>query len=663
MHPFSPCSRSDPAWSGQTTPIPKAGRATPGNGHSVQGSATLLWVDLTTETLSRHTITKAMDQWLGGRALNVALLYRHLPRPIQPMAPENLLLLSVGRLAGTLAPSATRLHINAISPQTGMLGSSNVGGRFGDWLQAAGCQVIAVSGQSSHPVFLDIDGDQVRLLDATDLWGLDTDATHDQLERLLGDSPIQSLTIGPGGEKGVRFACIVNDRDHAAGRTGMGTVMGAKKLKAIVVHQSRHRVRPANQSASRAAVAEYARRITASPDFEMFSRLGGAGYVQWADDKALMSTRNYRQTRFENAAQTDGIHMKEALVRARGCARCPVRCKAELRFSQGRLAQKTAFRPEFEPMINLGAKCGLSDIQAIVWLDNLCTRLGIDSTSTSTAIAFVMDLAQRNLLPEKWAQSLDLSWGNADTMEALIRQIAAMEGLGAILGLGVRAAAEHFGEATKAYAAQVKGLELCAYHPAALLGPALGYAVSSRGGDYNNVYASLEHRWSPAQAEAAFGTSKALDPKSYEGKGRLVHRAALVNIAVDSLGICKVPALSLIGTFDLEPEARLTAALTGKPVTAKDLMEIAQKTATLERMINLRQGQRPEQDCLPDMFFSGTGPRLDRDRFHQMVLEFYQAMGWQDNGEPAPGTIADIEKQLQGLDVWKPETAALPRPV
>jgi aldehyde:ferredoxin oxidoreductase len=561
-----------------------------------------------------------------------------------------------------LAPSATRLHINAISPQTGLLGSSNVGGKFGAWLQAAGYPVIVVSGQASHPIFLDIDGDQVQIKDARGLWGLDTDATHDQLEHLLGDRPIQSLTIGPGGENRVRFACIVSDRDHAAGRTGMGTVMGAKKLKAIVVHQGTRRRRPANTPASRAAVAEYARRMTASADFEIFSTLGGAGYVQWADDNALMSTRNYRQTRFEGAAQTDGIHMKHALVRSRGCARCPVRCKAELRFTQGRLAQKTAFRPEFEPMINLGAKCGLSDIQAIVWLDNLCTRLGIDTTSASTAIAFVMDLAQRNLLPEKWTRGLDLSWGNVETMEALIRQMAAMKGLGAILGLGVRTAAEHFGEATKPYAAQVKGLELCAYHPAALLGSALGYAVSSRGGDYNNVYASLEHRWTPAQAEAAFGTAKALDPKSYAGKGRLVHRAVLVNIAVDSLGICKVPALSLIGTFDLEPEARLTAALTGKPRTAETLLDIAQRTATIERLINLRQGQRTEQDCLPDMFFNETGLRLDRDRFHQMVLEFYRAMGWQDSGEPTPETIADIETRLGGMNALGPGTAAVSQP-
>ena len=161
-------------------------------------------------------------------------------------------------------------------------------------------------------------------------------------------------------------------------------------------------------------------------------------------------------------------------------------------------------------------------------------------------------------MPAAKSGGLDLSWGNPRSMEALIRQMAAMEGLGGLLALGVRRAAREFGPRAAAFAAHVKGLELTAYHPAALLGSALGYAISSRGGDYNNVYASLEHRWSPRMAERAFGTAKALDPRSYEGKSQLVYRAVLVNIVVDSLGLCKVPALSLIGTFDLVGEARLT---------------------------------------------------------------------------------------------------------
>jgi aldehyde:ferredoxin oxidoreductase len=355
-----------------------------------------------------------------------------------------------------------------------------------------------------------------------------------------------------------------------------------------------------------------------------------------------MSTRNYRSRQFEGAAALDGARMENARVRSRGCARCPVRCKAVLRFREGRYKDRDLFRPEFEPMINLGAKCGLDDAPTLVHLDNLLTRLGLDSTSAATTIAFAMDLFDRGMLPENLTGGLDLSWGNGNAMEILIHQMASGTGLGGILARGVRRAAAVIGGGAERYAAHVKGLELTAYHPAALLGSALGYAISSRGGDYNNVYAAMEHRWTPEQAARAFGTPKALDPGSYDGKGRLIHRAVLVNIIMDSLGICKVPALSMIGTFDLENEARLTSALTGWDVTAADLFAIGQRAADVERLINIRLGLTPGDDDLPEMFFSGGRPGLDRLKFKRMIDEFYAAMGWDADGRPADQADDDL---------------------
>lgn len=608
-------------------------------------------VDLTRETISTKYIPDvACRHWLGGRAMNVVRLWRRLGDPVNAFDDDNVLLLSCGLLTGTSAPAASRLHVNAISPLTGLLGSSNVGGHFGAWLSRSGISAIEISGRANRPVCLDIGPDGAQLTDAETLWGLDTHATHDALIQQAGTNEIQTLAIGPGGEHLARFACIVTDYDHAAGRTGMGAVMGAKRLKAILVRRPPKSRRPTASATAQSAIAAYVRQIMQSPDFRRFSELGGAGYVQWADERKLTGAFNYRRVHFDDAAAVDGTRLKPSVVRSRGCARCPVQCKAVLRFTEGRLKGQTVFRPEFEPLVNLGAKCGLGDPQAVVYLDNLCTRLGLDSTSASTTIAFAMDLAERGLLPEPWSAGLDLSWGNSDAMERILYQMGAMEGLGGLLGLGAREAARRLGPEAQACAAHVKGLELTAYHPAALLGSALGYAISSRGGDYNNVYASLEHRWTREQAAAQFGTPDALDPQSYAGKGRLVHRAALVNIVVDSLGICKVPALSLIGTFDLENEAHLTAALTGWPLDAADLFDVGRRVAAVERLINLRQGLDPSEDMLPEMFFSGPGQTLDRQRFQEMIADFYAAMDWDDTGRPGSDLMEDIEAAMTGAE-------------
>jgi aldehyde:ferredoxin oxidoreductase len=610
----------------------------------------LLEIDLSTGSSQIRAIpAAALRHWLGGRALNVALLHRLVRATIDPLGPENPLIFSTGLLVGTPAPSAARLHINAISPLTGLLGSSNIGGGFAARLRAWGVDTVVVRGRSEAPVYVAIGAGGARISAAGDLWGLDTHATHQSLARQMAPGKIVSLSIGPAGENRTRFACIVSDLDHAAGRTGLGAVMGSKRLKAIVVQEPEKRAPLRFPKSARPAVKAYFRRILGSPDYKPFATLGGAGYLSWAQANGLMGRRNYSELSAEEGTEMIGAQIETAVAGRRGCSGCPVKCKAILEFAQGRLKGRRAFRPEFEPMINLGAKCGLNEVQEVICLDNLCTRLGLDSTSAGTAIAFAMDLDRRGLLPQARKGGLDLSWGNSASMAVLIRQMAAMRGLGGLLGRGVRAAAEALGPQTRPYAAHVKGLELTAYHPAALLGSALGYAVSSRGGDYNNVYASLEHRWTARQARDAFGTAKALDRHSYAGKGRLIHRAVLVNIIVDSLGICKVPVLSMIGTFDLVPEAFLTAALTGWEVDADLFFAIGTRTAHLERQINLHQGLDPAADDLPEMFFNEGPHRLDRVKFKQMVGEFYAAMGWDAAGRPRAAEIQGAEALLPDL--------------
>jgi len=594
-----------------------------------------LYVNLTEK---QYFLSPVQDRTLktsiGGRGFNVAYLFDHFSGAIDPLGPENCLLFSCGLLTGTAAPASSRLHINAVSPLTGLLGSSNIGGRAGAWLRSCGIQSIIVRGRSNNPVYLFIEEDRAEIRDARFLRGLDTFDTQEKIKDAHQNRHLACLVIGPAGENIARFACIISGRDHAAGRTGMGAVMGSKNLKAIVVAKSGKRKMPGKSSKARDAVKQYAKKIKVSPDFKTYAQYGGAGYVKWADDMGLMATRNYQENRFHQVDSIDGRRLDAYKLKSSGCYNCPVQCKAVISFARGKDSRKTATRPEFEPMLNIGAKCGLDDLEAIVYLDNLCSKLGIDSTSAATTIAFAMDLFDRGILTQQDTHGLRIQWGDAKVMETLITQMGYGEGFGVLLSKGVRQAAKAIGKGADRYAAHVKGLELSAYHPGSIMGTALGYAISSRGGDYNNVYASLEHRWSREQASSSFGNPEAVDIHATGGKGRLIRRAVLVNIVLDSLGLCKVPALSMIGTFDLESEADLAGSLTGFPVTADELFAVGDRIASMERSFNLRQSHGTVEDTLPAMFLAQTGSNLSQETLHAMVSDYYRAMGWDECGNP-----------------------------
>ena len=597
-------------------------------------------VDLTEK---RYFLSPVQDRILkttiGGRGFNVAYLFDRIPGQIDPLGPDNCLLFSCGLLTGTAAPASSRLHVNAVSPLTGLLGSSNIGGQAGAWLRSCGLQSIIVRGRSSNPVYLYIEEDCMEIRDAGFLKGLDTLETQERIKDVLGNRHLTCLVIGPAGENLARFACIISGRDHAAGRTGMGAVMGSKNLKAIVMVKGGKRKPPTKKTHARDAVRQYIKKIKASPDFKTFAQYGGAGYVKWADDMGIMPTHNYQGDRFSQVDNIDGRRLEAFKLKSSGCHNCPVQCKAVLSFKRKEDPKYTATRPEFEPMLNIGAKCGLDDLEAIVYLDNLCSKLGIDSTSAATAMAFAMDLYDRGILTRDDTHGLDLTWGNAQAMETLISQMAFAEGFGAILSKGVRQAARDIGKGADQYAAHVKGLELSAYHPGSIMGTALGYAISSRGGDYNNVYASLEYRWSKGQAAHNFGSLEAVDIHATRGKGALIRRAVLVNIVLDSLGMCKVPVLSMIGTFDLKGEAALASSLTGFTVTAEALFKVGDRIASMERCFNLRQSPGMGPDTLPPMFIDQPGSNLNQESLDAMVSEYYTAMGWDEYGNPDPDSM------------------------
>ncbi len=591
----------------------------------------IIFVNLDTGHVEQSAFpAEAERMMLFGRGFNAWYLSRTGIDKTGPLDSGSELLLSCGMLAGTGAPAASRLHITARSPLTGLLGSSNVGGEASERLAAQGIRTVVIQGRAEAPSVLWIRGGEARMMKFPGLWGEDTENSTRVLRERAGTKHVSVLTIGPGGENGVRFACIMAGGHHAAGRTGLGAVMGSKRLKAIVVEGL-----PAggsNIAGGRAAAAQYAKEITRFPEFQFLSAHGGAGYLKWAHNAGVMSAFNFRSTRFGAIARIDGRLLTPAVTNRKGCPRCPVKCKAELEMPG---LPNGSVRPEFEPLMALGPRCGLSNLEKIVYLDNLCSRLGIDNISTGGVLSFAMDLHDRGLLPKD--SGVAPVWGDADAMEKIIHLIVQREGIGNILAEGVRRAAMRLGGDAPLYAAHVKGLELSGYHPGALPGTALAYAVAGRGGDFNDLYPALEYCL-PSESDG--GSADGVP----EDTAALVRRAMLVSYSLDCLGLCKVPVLSLGRSWTLNREAFLASALTGRVVKAEDLMMIGERTAMLERMLNLRCGLDDSGDRLPGIFDIPAYQAGDEESFPvPSTIDFYRRMGWDDHGRPTMERLEQLE--------------------
>lgn len=590
--------------------------------------------------------TDIARRYLGGFGFNTWYLFKHLPAKACALGPENLLLISSGLLTGTAVPSSSRVHISAKSPLSGYMGSSNVGGLLGTKLRSCGISSLILRGRSPRPVYLKIDPNGVKIEGADQFWGLDTRETEKGLKDMLNDKNAEIITIGIAGENQVRYACLMAGEDHSAGRTGMGAVMGSKNLKAIVVQGNPRRDKM--DAITTQLVKEYIHKIKANISrYHDYSTWGSSGDVLETNEMGMLGTKNYRQSQFEAAENIDGRRMTDYSKRKTSCHRCPVACKAVVEINSGKYKGFKGGRPEYETSISLGSLCGLKDPEALIYLSNLCNIFGLDTISTGSVIAFAMDLFDRNILNEKDTGGLSLTWGNAEAMETLINQIARREGLGNILADGVKRAAEIIGKGSDQYAYYNKGVEIYGSDPRGMMGLALSYAVSLRGGDFTSIYPVPEFRFTPERAEREFGTSDAVEPTAKKGKGALVRKCMLICAVIDSLGICKVPALTMVSEFDLKMEAAFTRAISRLELDDAELLRIGERIIYLERLFNLKHGATAADDSLPHRFQfeimpdgPAQGQRVKELDF--MVRDFYRNMQWDDEGVPSDNELISI---------------------
>ncbi len=605
-----------------------------------------LIVDLTKKKFYPKTIRQEIFRlFVGGRGINSFLLYNLSPRRIDPLSPENPLIISTGPFTGTPVPAGSRFSITAKSPETGILGGGNCGGFWGPMLRRSGFDTLIVEGKSSLPAYLWIHDGEPEVQDASHLCGMDAIETQDVLKETHPGSEV--LCIGQAGEKLVRFACVRTGLKNACGRTGMGTVMGAKNLKAIAV-KGTERVKTAFPEELLKLCRSYVEKIRERKVIQTLSKYGTPFLINVANNFRTLGTRNFQQNFFERAEDISGEELaSKHSLRMTACFGCPVHCRHRYKHDG-----EDAEGPEFATLGCLGAKCGVGDMKTLLKANILCNRYGLDTITTGDLIAWAMECWQRKLLGENDPE-LNLEWGNGEAVLTLIRKIALREGFGNILAEGGVRAAKILGEECKQYLVHVKGLPIEAMDVRWNMGFALGLVTAMRGGDHLGSRPTLENLGLPPEVlEKIYGGHVSPDPLSCEGKPLMVKWSEELYAATDSLGICRFVSLwnspNLLGYEDL---AKLLTLVGGTQVLADELKTVGERIVNLERLYNTLEGVTEEDDDLPPRLYedpqTGRKNALTRDKLKSMLREYYNLRGWTEKGVPKPSKIAELQIQRQ----------------
>ncbi|HDI73569.1 MAG TPA: aldehyde ferredoxin oxidoreductase [Candidatus Korarchaeota archaeon] len=597
-----------------------------------------LRVDLTSGKIKVEELPDSLcEDYVGGLGFATRILWDEVNERTDPLGPENRIVFSTGPVTGTLFPAAGRYQVNSKSPLTGIWGHANSGGAFGPELKYAGYDMIVISGRSEKPVYLWIDDDYVELRDASHLWGKTTHETTDEIREELGDETYKVACIGPAGENLVRFACIINDYGDAAGRTGMGAVMGSKRLKAIAVRGSKD-IHVHDPDAFLEVVDEAYRKVLVDWGYHLsvtLTRYGTPNLVEAINSIGRMPVKNHWTGYWEKADKIGGVRIREEYRSKQGsCFGCLVQCKYMVRVPSGKYAG--FFKgPEYEALVSLGSCCLVDDLEAIFEANHLCDLYGMDSISMGMTIAWAMECYENGLITEEDTGGIPLRWGDGDLIVDLVKKTAFREGFGNVLAEGTRRASQIIGKGTEKYAMQVKGLEISAQDGRAHQSSGLTHATAARGADHLTSLSCLEERGYEEVAAARYGEDKVqylVDPLSTKYKGLLVKDLEDLYAIGNSLIICWYE-VGWPPIFYFDDMARLIHTLTGMEQykDVRTLRLAAERICTLRRMFNVREGLRRKDDTLPERFLKEpmpTGPAKGNVcRLDEMLDEYYEARG------------------------------------
>ena len=582
--------------------------------------------------------------YFGGRNIISHYLLKEVKPGIDPLGPDNKLIFSLGVITGAPLGGCGRNSIGAKSPLTGAYGDAEVGGYWGAELKHAGYDVIIIEGNADSPVYLWINDGSVEIRDAGHLWGKSTAHTQAAIRQELNDKLIRTALIGPAGENLVRYACILNDLSHAAGRTGLGAVMGAKQLKAIAV-RGRHRPKMADPNGIKALnqwLQEHLYLV------ENWHDVGTAGGLTRLNDAGGLPTRNFQEGSFQSAEKLSGATMRDTILVGRGsCYACPIRCKRKVSLNEPYAVDPVYGGPEYETLAALGSNCCIDDLAAVAKANEKCNAYGMDTISTGVAISFAMECFEQGLLKKGDTDNINLHFGNADAMLSLIDKIAAREGIGHILAEGVARASKAIGKGSEEYAIHIKGQEIPMHEPRYKFGLGLGYAISPTGADHShNIHDNLY-----SEPGAQLDNIKALgilDPIPINTLNTAKIRLTVYHITwhhfLNSLVMCQFMPFR----WHFPQMEKMVNSITGWNCTTWEFMKAGERSMAMTRIFNIREGFSRGNDFLPKRFFepftSGPlkGTRIDRQEFEASINTFYAIMGWDKNGRPLTGKLQEL---------------------
>ena len=599
-----------------------------------------LEVDLTTGTVAGFSLDEArLKKFIGGSSLAASLYLERYNLHADPLAPESPFMVMNGPLVGSGFPGSSRFAVAAKSPQTGIWGESACGGSFGPALKKAGFDGIIITGRSSTPVILSIADGAATLSAADKLWGKDIYEATDMLK--AENKGWKVLAIGPAGENLVRFSAIGNDKAHFIGRTGLGAVMGSKKLKAIIVRGTQPPGKY-NEGKYKAIFKSALQEIKNSTFAQSLHLMGSDVGMDLGMMNGDVPIKNWTIGEdFELSAKLSGPTLREMyLTKAHACANCPVACKRVVAVKEGPYQTEEGPGPEYETCCTFGTLIMNYDLAAVIKANELCNRYGMDTISAGATIAMAMELYEKRIISAQTADGLELAWGNMDTVFALLKKIACREGLGNILADGSLQAAAKLGAQGMDAVVQVKGLELPMHDPRGFHGMGLAYMMSNRGACHLQ-HAAMGMEQGMVSWPQLFEMKEDYQGTTSQGKALLIFNSENYGILGNSLSICQYLM------YCLKPETIRDGfnAVTGFDFEFQDLLLCGARDWTLKRGINNLLGISAKDDVLPKRILTALNEGASAGSVPDMELlrdEYYAIRGLDARGVPAREKLSEL---------------------
>jgi len=581
-------------------------------------------VEPTPEDLARN--------YLGGRGFVARILWDELRPGTEPLSPENKVVVASGPMAGLFLPGSGKIEMGAKSPQTGLYGESNMGGHLAGELKFAGYDALIIEGAAAGPSYIFIDDEKIEIRDAAKYWGKGAIQTEKEMKDDLGED-FKIAVIGPAGENLVTYAVVSHDFGRQAGRTGVGAVLGSKRVKAIAVRGSRG-FEVADPEGTLRKGKEMYEACFAKPGFEEWTPYGTAGVTDWINEIGAFPTKNFQTGYFEKHKAINGPTLRERiLVLDKACTGCPIPCG---KYSRADYRGKTIYveGPEYETIALMGGNLLLENIEDVAYVNYVADELGIDTISGGAVVAFVLECLEKGLLTTE-DLGRELTWGDPDGVAWLLERIARREGVGELLARGVKSAAEKVGRGSERFAMQIKGLEISGYESRYAPAMMLAYMTADIGAHHNRAWAITY--------DAAVGQDK------IEGKAWKVIELQHVRPLFDALGLCRLQWVEI--GFELSHYAEMFPLVTGWEYSWEDLLRISERIWNLTRCFNLRE--RPDfgrawdlpparwlEEPLPSG--AGKGRFVSRENAERMLAEYYELRGWDANGLPTPAKLREL---------------------